>query len=145
MRLIKLVARAACAGLWLSTAWLAGAQPSPPSAPDRATILKAAREVMVKARYCDLVTIGPGGQPQARPVDPFPPEDGLTVWIATNPATRKVGEIRADARVTLMYLDPAGDDYQLIRVAPSRIEVVSGAHGIANDPQTWRPVSVDLP
>ena len=175
---IKLVARGACAGLWLSAGVLAAQAPTP----DRSAVLKAAREVMLKARYCDLVTIGPGGQPQARPVDPFPPEDGLVVWIATNPASRKVREIRDDARVTLMYLDPAGDgyvtligkatlvndpvekarrwkddwlafykdknrgdDYLLIRVIPSRVEIVSGAHGIANDPRTWRPVSVDLP
>ena len=179
---VKLVARGACAGLWLWAGVLAGGEPSPAAAPGRAAILKAAREVMVKARYCDLVTIGPAGQPQARPVDPFAPEDGLTVWIATNPASRKVREIRDDARVTLMYLDPSGDgyvtligkatlvsdpaekarrwkddwlafykdknrgdDYLLIRVVPSRVEIVSGAHGIANDPQTWRPTSIDLP
>ena len=38
-----------------------------------------------------------------------------------------------------------GDDYVLIRVAPSRLEVVSDTHGILNDPQTWRPAAVDLP
>jgi general stress protein 26 len=169
-----------CAALSLGAGAFGQASPSP--TPDRAAIVKAAREVMLKARYCALITIGPGGQPQARPVDPFAPEEDLTVWIATNPVTRKVKEIRDDARVTLMYLDPAGDgyvtligkatlvgdpaekarlwkddwlafykdknrgdDYQLIRVVPSRVEIVSGAHGLANDPQSWRPVSVDLP
>ena len=182
MRDINLVARGACAGLWLWAGTLAGAQAPAAPTPERTVVLKAAREVMLKARYCDLVTIGPAGQPHARPVDPFAPEDGLTVWIATNPASRKVREIRDDARVTLMYLDPAGDgyvtligkatlvndpvekarrwkddwlafykdknrgdDYLLVRVVPSRVEIVSGAHGIANDPQTWRPVSVELP
>ena len=55
----------------------------------------AAREVMSKARYCALVTLGPDGQPQARLVDPLAPEADLSVWIATNPRTRKVDEIRA--------------------------------------------------
>ena len=169
-------------GLWLLAGGLATGQASPAPTPGRAAILKAAREVMVKARYCDLVTIGPGGQPQARPVDPFPPEDGLTVWIATNPLTRKVKEIRDDARVTLMYLDPAGDgyvtvigqatlvsdpaekarrwkddwlafykdkyrgdDYVLIRVRPRRLEIVSYADKLLNDPVTWRPISVEFP
>ena len=38
-----------------------------------------------------------------------------------------------------------GDDYVLIRVHPSRLEVVSPRHGLTNDPTTWRPVVVDLP
>jgi general stress protein 26 len=136
---------------------------------------------MLKSRYCGLITLGPDGHPQARLVDALAPEADLSVWIATNPATRKVQEIRADARVTLFYADaphgyvtligraalvddPAekarrwkdawapfykdrnhGDDFQLIRVVPSRVEVVSYAHGVLNDPQTWRPQAVELP
>ncbi len=37
-----------------------------------------------------------------------------------------------------------GDDYLLIRVDPTRLEVVAGALGMANDPVTWRPVILDL-
>jgi len=36
-----------------------------------------------------LSAIGPDGQPQARIVDPFPPDADSTIWIATNPLTRK--------------------------------------------------------
>ena len=153
-----------------------------PDAPPRSEVLAAANEIMQAARYCTLVTIGPGGQPQARIVDPFPPDPDLTIWIATNPLTRKVAEIRRDPRVTLLYFNPAtfeyvtvvgtvvldtdsrhkaehwkpewaalyqdqnrGDDYQLLRVKPSRLEVVSVRRGIRNDPKTWRPVSLDVP
>ena len=178
----KLLMRGICATACLSLAAGAAGQASPAPPLDRAAILVAARELMIKARYCGLVTLGPGGQPQARLVDPFVPEEDFTVWIATNPVTRKVKEIRDDGRVTLFYVDPGaqgyvtvigkatlvsdpaekarrwkddwlafykdknhGDDYQLIRVAPSRLEVVSYLHGVLNDPQTWRPVAVDLP
>lgn len=177
----KLVVRGIGAAACLSLAAVAAGQVSPAPTPDRAAILEAARELMVKARYCGLITLAGGGQPQARLVDPFAPEDDFTVWIATNPVTRKVKEIRDDARVTLLYVDGAegyvtvigkatlvsdpaekarrwkddwlpfykdknrGDDYLLIRVAPSRVEVVSYAHGVLNDPQTWRPMAVDLP
>lgn len=68
----------------------------------RPDVIKAAKEVMAKARYCALVTIGDDGHPQARVVDPFAPEDDLTVWVATNPLTRKVGQIKRDARVTVL-------------------------------------------
>ena len=49
--------------------------------PERAKIITAAKDVMQKARYCALVTIGEDGYPQARVVDPFAPEEGMTVWI----------------------------------------------------------------
>jgi PPOX class probable F420-dependent enzyme len=96
--------------LWLSIG--AGAQvPDAESVPDRAATIKAARHVMQQARYCGLITIGSDGQPQARVVDPFPPEEDFVVWLATNPKTRKVAQIRHDPRVTLYYFDPADPGY----------------------------------
>jgi general stress protein 26 len=83
----------------------------PAQTPERAKIVAAAEEIMKKARFCGLVTLGRDGHPQARVVDPFEPERDLTVWIATNPITRKVDEIRADPRVTLYYFDPSGPGY----------------------------------
>ena len=160
----------------------AGAQASRRAAPDRTEIIAAAKEVMKAARYATLVTIGELSRPQARIVDPATPEQDLTIWIATNPLTRKVTEIRNDGRVTLLYFNatggeyvtvlgmaalvsdsstkirhwkadwapfyksgPRGADYLLIRVKPTRLEVVSPARKIVGDPKTWRPVIVDLP
>ena len=158
------------------------AQAAQGDTPPRTQVIAAAKKVMQGARYCTLVTIGPGGQPQARIVDPFLPDSDLTIWIATNPLTRKVTEIRSDPRVTLLYFNPAtreyvtvlgtavldgdphhkaahwkpewaplykdqnrGEDYLLIRVRPSRLEVVSARQGMRNDPKTWRPVILDVP
>lgn len=148
----------------------------------REQVLAAAAELMRAARLCALVTLDASGAPQARAMDPFPPEPDLSVWLATNPKTRKVGEIRRDARVTLFYLDPQGqgyvtlhgtarlvddagekarrfkpewkafyadenrgDDYLLIEVRPTRLEVVSAKHGIAAEPQAWAPAVVGFP
>ena len=33
-----------------------------------------------------------------------------------------------------------GADYLLIRVVPRRLELVSYADGLVNDPKTWRPI-----
>lgn len=82
-----------------------------PARPDRPVLLKAAREVMEKARYCALVTNAESGYPQARAIDAFAPEADMTVWIATNPVTRKVAEVKKDPRVTLYYYEPAGPGY----------------------------------
>ena len=160
----------------------ASAQAPRVESPGRPAILEAARELMKKARYCALVTIGGDGHPQARAIDAFLPEEDMTVWIATNPITRKVAEVRKDPRVTLYYYEPAGpgyvtllgravvvsdptekakrwkedwaafykdknrgDDYVLIRVTPTRLEIVSYGHGLLNDPASWRPLSIELP
>ena len=38
-------------------------------------------------------------------LNPFPIEQDMTVWIATNTKTRKVQQIRRDPRVCLCYAD----------------------------------------
>jgi general stress protein 26 len=164
---------------------IALALPAPVSAqaaPNRATILAAAKDIMKTARYATLVTVDSAGRPQARIVDPFEPETDWTIWVGTNVHTRKVAQVKADGRVTLLYFDAAAqefvtvlgtaevitsiaerarfwkqewaafykdgsndDNYVLIRVRPTRMEVVSPGRGILNDPKTWLPTFVDIP
>ena len=173
----------------LSAAWLLGsllaaelsAQQRASTAPAATQIRSAATDVMTLARYCTLVTVGVDGQPQARIVDPLIGVD-QSIWIATNPQTRKVQEIKRDSRVTLLFFNSAaneyvtvlgrativtdsttkavhwkpewgpfykeqfrGRDFMLIRVRPFRLEVSSPRHGLNNDPQTWRPIILNLP
>ena len=85
--------------------------PSRADGADRAAVLSAAREVAQKARYATFITLGEDGQPQARIVDALGPDEDFAVWVATNPATRKVAEIAKDPRVTLSFFDPAGPAY----------------------------------
>lgn len=92
----------------------AGAQVPQPVPPSRAEIIAAARDVMQKARYCTFITIGHDGHPQARIVDPLAPDAGFAIWIATNPLTRKVNQIRRDPRVTLLCFDAPTSSYVTI-------------------------------
>jgi general stress protein 26 len=39
---------------------------------------------------------------------------------------------------------PLGDEYVLIRIEPVRLELVSPARGLMNDPVTWLPVLVEF-
>ena len=78
---------------------------------DDASRMAAARQLMATARYCALITIGEDGQPQARTIDPSPPDARMVVWFATNPATRKVRQIERDPRVTLYYFDERSPGY----------------------------------
>jgi general stress protein 26 len=101
LRLVSLVALLA-----LAVPSAAPAQDRPPSSADeRARLIAAAREIMAAQTYCALVTIDATGRPQVRTMNPFPPEEDMTVWFATNTRSRKVREMRRDPRVALYYAD----------------------------------------
>ena len=89
----------------------AGGQAKKPVPFDRAAVVKVAAGIMERARFCTLVTVGEDGHPQARVIDAFPPDGQMVVWMATNPLTRKVAQIRKDPRVTLSYFDPKSMGY----------------------------------
>src|SRR5687767_9182648 len=71
----------------------------------REALISAAREIMTTTRYCALITTGRNGRSHARTMDAFAPEADMTVWLATNPRSRKVNEIRRNPKVTLYYFD----------------------------------------
>jgi general stress protein 26 len=77
---------------------------APPPAPlDRAQLLAAAREIMGAQTYCALVTLDETGRPEIRTMNPFPPEEDMAVWMATNTRSLKVRQIQRDPRVVLYY------------------------------------------
>jgi general stress protein 26 len=149
--------------------------------PTEDRILEAAREIMLSAHFCTLISLDARGHPQARVMDAFEPEADLTVWFGTHRMTRKVEELERDPRMTLAYFDrddpgyvtllgharlvtdldertarwkdeweafypggPSSDGYMLIEFKPFRIEVMSIKHGIADDPQGFKPAVVEL-
>lgn len=74
----------------------------------------AAREIMNSASTCALISLDDEGRARVRAMDPFPPEDDLTVWFGTNSKSRKVDQIKKDPRVTLYYLDSDASGYVMI-------------------------------
>lgn len=101
----------------------------------RARVLEVARQIMTAARYCTLVTLGEAHQPQARVVDPIEPDEALTVYVATNPRSRKVEEIRKDPRVTLLYFDTTRAAYVTLI---GRASEVAGAQKPAHHKKDWQ-------
>ncbi|RPJ87136.1 MAG: hypothetical protein EHM18_02670 [Acidobacteria bacterium] len=95
----------ACSSLMLMPFSLVVGQEKSQPAPDRAKIIAAARELMAAQTYCALITVDQTGRPQVRTMNPFPPEEDMTVFMATNTRSRKVQEIRNDSRVCLYYAD----------------------------------------
>ncbi|MEP6568166.1 MAG: pyridoxamine 5'-phosphate oxidase family protein [Acidobacteriota bacterium] len=80
----------------------------------RTELITAAREIMISARYCALITADSSGGSQARTLDPFAPDEHLVVWLGTNPRSRKVAAIRRNPHVTLYYFDRESQAYVAI-------------------------------
>jgi general stress protein 26 len=81
------------------------------SEPDSQAVLAAAREIVEKVRFCGLVTVDEGGEPQVRAMDAFPPEADWSIFLATNKTTRKVKQIRNHPQVALYYFDSESPGY----------------------------------
>jgi general stress protein 26 len=87
------------------------AQESELSNSERDTLLSVARQYIENVKYCALITIDSTGYPHARTMDPFQPDEKWIVWLATNPKSRKVNEIRNNQKVTLYYTGNKGVGY----------------------------------
>jgi general stress protein 26 len=156
----------------------AAPQTTPPT-DERAHLIAAAREIMGAQTYCALVTLDESGAPQIRTMNPFPPDEGMNVWMATNTRSLKVRQIRRDPRVVVYYSNHAQaigyvalhgraelvDDMKeilkrkraywdqafpglknlvLIKVVPERIDVINYKAQTQQDPETWRPPSIEF-
>lgn len=107
---------------WLALLWM----PALAAAQTPAEMLRAGREVMAGAEYCFLITVDAAGRPQARLMQQFPPDADFTVWMGTNPRSRKVAQIRANPKAALACSDPKGPGYLTLngeaRVVEDRAE-----------------------
>jgi len=99
-------------------------------------IQAGALEVMKAARYATLATIGKDGQPQTRIVDPLVAADG-TIWIGTNPLTRKVSEISKDSRVTLLFFNSKANEY--VTVIGNAVVITDARTKATHWKEDWAP------
>jgi len=66
--------------------------------------LAIARQIINRSYYASLVTMD-HMQPKIRLMEPFAPEDNFTIYLATNPKSRKVKEIQNNPVAALHYID----------------------------------------
>ena len=88
-----------------------GAEEANDPASAESVILSAARAIIAEDPNCALITLDSELQPRVRTVTASPPEDDLTIWIATRPSTRKVRQIRQHEKVTLYFNDDVKGSY----------------------------------
>jgi general stress protein 26 len=116
---------------------LAGMAAGPP----RADLLTEARRVMEAARFCAFATAGEDGRISTRTMDALPPDKEFVVWFATNPKSRKVGELRRNPKVTLYYFDEKTSSYVCLQ---GRAQLVDDpAAKAAHWKEEWKPFYKD--
>jgi general stress protein 26 len=74
-------------------------------------VIEATKASMRSAQYCFLITLSRSGEPHARLVQPFEPEQDLTIWVGTWAESRKVREIQRNSRVTMAFHDKEDTAY----------------------------------
>jgi general stress protein 26 len=82
---------------------------------DDEKLKEIAREIIKESTHCNLITVDELGRPRVRVMDAFEPEQDFTVWLATNPKSRKVEQIRLNSHATLYYLSTDGMSYVMIQ------------------------------
>lgn len=83
---------------------------------NRDSVINAAKEIISSVKYCALITIDSAGTANIRTMNPFPPEEDMTVWMATNSRSRKYNEIKKNPNVTLYYANHSkADGYVTIK------------------------------
>lgn len=78
-------------------------------------IKEVVREIIVASKNCALITVDSLGRADARTMDPFLPEEDFTIWMATNPKSKKVQDILNNPKVTLYYFDKNDPGYVTIK------------------------------
>ncbi len=75
-------------------------------APDRAAALQAAVAIINNDPFANLVTLDTSGQPRIRTMEHSPADANMVIYLATIPGTRKLAQIRAHPKVTLLFDNP---------------------------------------
>jgi len=79
--------------------------------PTRDEVIDAARAIVAAAPFASLATVDSLGRPDVRVMDAAAPDSAFVVWLATNPRSRKVDQMRNRPVVALHWVDPAGPGY----------------------------------
>jgi general stress protein 26 len=74
-------------------------------------VLEVATHTMTATEYCFFMTRGSTGQVNARLMQPFAPEEDLTLWFGTSPRSRKGRDIQQQSQVTVAFHQAAANAY----------------------------------
>lgn len=72
---------------------------------------EAANEIIESAGICSMITLDKKGQPRARAMDGFLPDENFVIWFGTTVKSRKVEQIKNNSKITLYYMDSDATGY----------------------------------
>jgi len=75
------------------------------------SLLYKARTIVDSARCQVLITVDEKGQPHAREMSPFSPENDWVIWFGTTKGSRKTNQILHNPNVMVYYYDTKGMSY----------------------------------
>ncbi len=78
-------------------------QSDQPKGPEYERLTTIASDMMTETGLCALITYDSTSKTNVRTMQPFPPEEDLTVWFGTNALSRKVQDIKHNPEVVLYY------------------------------------------
>jgi general stress protein 26 len=112
----------------------------------RNELLAAARTIVAKDSIATLVTLDEDGAPRMRSVEVRPPDEDFVLWIATNPRTRKVAQIRANPKIALHFeVDEEGSYVSLLGTATLHDDEATLREISWRDPEERRAFWPDFP
>lgn len=68
-------------------------------------IIDLSKEIIKETYFGTFITIDREGQPRARVMEPFDPDENFIIWLATNPRSRKAKQLKTNSSATLHYFD----------------------------------------
>ena len=74
-------------------------------------IIKASKQIIKDMYFGTFITVDQNGQPRARVMEPFEPDKNFIIWMATNPNSRKVIQLKNNSSATLHYYDKSKFGY----------------------------------
>jgi len=72
---------------------------------NRDSVIIAAKEIIGLQNYCALITLDSAGLPDVRTMNPYPVEDDMIIWMATNRLSGKAKEILYNPNVCVYFAD----------------------------------------
>jgi general stress protein 26 len=89
-------------------------QTTNPISTENQKLVQIASDMMTEAGLCALITNDSVGKINVRIMQPFTPEDDLTIWFGTNTHSRKVSDIKHNPAVVLYYPSPDASGYVVL-------------------------------
>jgi general stress protein 26 len=75
------------------------------------SLLYKARIIIDSSQCRVFITVDEKGQPHAREMSPFPPENDWAIWLGTTKGSRKTNHIKHNPNVVVYYYDTKSMSY----------------------------------